>query len=117
MTDVATPAGQHPVPPPAAGGRPGGGLTRRQRARLVRLAVYALTLLGIGLVALVTDWARLQRAFFDPDIFGDQFPEIITRAARNTLIFTVLSFAIALALGLLFALLRLSPITPYRWFA
>jgi polar amino acid transport system permease protein len=116
MTDVATPAG-HPAPPPAAGGRPGGGLTRRQRARLVRLTVYLLTLLGLGVIALVTDWARLQRAFFDPDIFGDQFPEIVTRAARNTLAFTVLSFAIALALGLLFALLRLSPITPYRWFA
>ncbi|MFP3899807.1 MAG: amino acid ABC transporter permease [Acidimicrobiia bacterium] len=98
-------------------GRRAPRLTRRQRARLVRLVTYGLTLLGVAGVALAVDWARLQRAFFQPDIFMDLFPEIVTRAARNTLIFTVLSFSIALALGLVLALLRLSSITPYRWFA
>jgi polar amino acid transport system permease protein len=38
-------------------------------------------------------------------------------AARNTLIFTGFSFAIGLGLALLLALLRLSPLKPYRWFA
>lgn len=98
-------------------GRRAPRLTRRQRARLVRLVTYGLTLLGVAGVALAVDWARLQRAFFQPDIFMDLFPEIVTRAARNTLIFTVLSFSVALALGLVLALLRLSSITPYRWFA
>lgn len=38
-------------------------------------------------------------------------------AARNTLIFTGLAFAIGLVLALLLALMRLSPLRPYRWFA
>jgi polar amino acid transport system permease protein len=63
------------------------------------------------------DWAKVHHAFFDGDIFWDQFPDIVTRAARNTLVFTVLSFAIGLALAVVLALMRLSPLRPYRWFA
>jgi len=92
-------------------------LTRRQRARLGRGTVYALTLLAVALLVVQVDWDRLQEAFFQPDIFADQFPEILTTAARNTIAFTALSFGIALSLGLVLALLRLSSITPYRWFA
>ena len=107
MTDVAS-------PPPGHVAR---RLTRLQRARLRRLGVYAATVLVLVFLAISTDWARLQEAFFDPQIFGDQFPDMVTRAARNTVTFTVLSFAIALVLGLIFALLRLSAIRAYRWFA
>ncbi|HZA75156.1 MAG TPA: amino acid ABC transporter permease [Acidimicrobiales bacterium] len=84
---------------------------------MVRWLLYAVTLLVIALVALSIDWDRLQRAYFQPDIFAEQFPEIITRAARNTIIFTGLSFSLALVLGLALALMRLSSIRPYRWFA
>ena len=84
---------------------------------MVRVAVYAVTLALVAVVVLTTDWARVQRAFFQWDIFSDLFPEILTRAARNTLIFTVLGFSIGLVLGLVLALMRLSPIRPYRWFA
>jgi polar amino acid transport system permease protein len=92
-------------------------LTRRQRARLRRGTVYALTLLAVALLVVQVDWDRLQEAFLQPDIFADQFPEILTRAARNTITFTALSFCMALVLGMVLALLRLSSITPYRWFA
>jgi polar amino acid transport system permease protein len=51
------------------------------------------------------------------DIFWDQFPEIVTVAARNTLIFTGFAFALGLGLAVLLALMRLSPMRPYRWFA
>jgi polar amino acid transport system permease protein len=47
----------------------------------------------------------------------DQFPEIVTRAARNTLIFTSLSFVIGFSLAVLLAMMRLSSLRPYRWFA
>jgi polar amino acid transport system permease protein len=63
------------------------------------------------------DWGRLQDAFLDVEIFTDQFPDIVTRAARNTLIFTAFAFAIGLSLALVLALMRLSPLRPYRWFA
>jgi polar amino acid transport system permease protein len=92
-------------------------LTLRQRARLRRGTVYALTLLAVALLIVQVDWDRLQEAFLQPDIFADQFPEILTRAARNTITFTALSFGMALVLGMVLALLRLSSITPYRWFA
>jgi polar amino acid transport system permease protein len=59
----------------------------------------------------------LREAFLDADIFWDQFPEIVTRAARNTLIFTALAFVIGFGLALVLALMRLSPLRPYRWFA
>lgn len=92
-------------------------LTRRQRARLTRALVYAATLAALVWLALIIDWGRLQDAFFQVDIFTDLFPEIVTRAARNTVVFTALSFSIALVLGLSLALMRLSSIAFYRWFA
>ena len=66
---------------------------------------------------MAADWGRLQQAFFDPEIFAEQFPEIVTRAALHTVLVTVLAFAIALGLALVLALMRLSPLRPYRWFA
>ena len=89
----------------------------RQRARLVRLGIYTATLAALGWLAIVTDWAQLQANFFDPGIFWDLFPEILTRAARNTLIFTAFGFSGGLAIGMVLALMRLSTVTPYRWAA
>ena len=90
---------------------------RRRRALLIRSAVYALTALAVGALLLSADWGRFQENFLDPDIFAEQFPEVVTRAARNTLVFTFFGFSGGLALGLLLALMRLSTIRAYRWFA
>ena len=92
-------------------------LTRRQRARALRYSVYGASVAVVVWVFTVVDWSRLSRALFRWDLIVEQFPDIITRAARNTLIFTVFGFAGGLSLGLLFALMRLSTIRPYRWFA
>jgi polar amino acid transport system permease protein len=83
----------------------------------MRYAIYAATLALLAWVALATDWARLQENFFDPRVFWGLFPEILTRAARNTLIFTFFGFSGGLAIGLVLALMRLSPVAPYRWAA
>ncbi|MDP1820963.1 MAG: amino acid ABC transporter permease [Acidimicrobiales bacterium] len=42
---------------------------------------------------------------------------MVTTAARNTLVFTVLAFAVGFVLALMLAIMRLSPLRPYRWFA
>lgn len=63
------------------------------------------------------DWNRLQDAMFRWELVKDQFPGILTTAARNTLIFTILGFAGGLLLGLLLALMRLSKARAYRYFA
>jgi polar amino acid transport system permease protein len=89
----------------------------RRRSRDIRVVVYAITLVVVALIANLVDWARVQREFFDLELIGEQFPDILTQAARNTLIFTAFGFSGGLVLGLVVALMRLSSIRPYRWFA
>ncbi|MEE9277494.1 MAG: amino acid ABC transporter permease [Dehalococcoidia bacterium] len=102
---------QPPIRPPRR------WLSRRRRARLIRWATYLLTIGVIVALALIVDWARIQDKMFRLDLVADQFPSIVTQAARNTLIFTAFGFAGGLALGLALALMRLSTFRPYRWFA
>ena len=90
-------------------------LTPTQRRR----ANYAVSGTITALVALalwrLVDWGEFGDAFFDWDIFVDQFPRILTVAAKNTVIYTVLGFGGGLALGLLLAVMRLSSFFPFRW--
>ena len=79
--------------------------------------MYAVLALGLALFVLTADWDTLATNFFNVDIARSMFPEVITTAAVNTMLYTVLSFVFGLALGLVLALMRLSPIGPYRWLA
>ncbi len=90
-------------------------MTRRRKQELRRWAVYGASLLFVAFVVLSADWAKLQETFLDPEIFADLFPEIVTIAAKNTIILAVLAFIGGLLLGLLLALMRLSSVRPYRW--
>jgi polar amino acid transport system permease protein len=92
-------------------------LTRRQRQRLTRGGIYGLTALLVLLVAFGADWGLLARTFLDPDIFSDLFPEIVTVAAKNTVILALLAFSGGLLLGIVLALMRLSSVRFYRWLA
>ena len=90
------------------------GLTRRQRARVVRGIQYAVLALLVLLFATAADWGRLREAFFDVEIIGELFPELLTTALKNTVLYTVCAFAFGLVLGLVLALMRMSPVLPYR---
>ncbi|MFI9024403.1 amino acid ABC transporter permease [Streptomyces sp. NPDC053560] len=92
-------------------------LTKRQRTRAVRGSQYALLVLVVVVVALVADWGQLQRAFFDVGIVADLFPDIVTTALVNTVLYTLLGFGFGLVVGLVLALMRLSSVPPYRWIA
>lgn len=92
-------------------------LSRRQRLRLVRGVIYTATGAGLAALAFMVDWGALSSAMFKWDIVTAQFPDILTSALRNTLIFTVFGFSGGLTLGLLLAVMRLSKVKPYRWFA
>ncbi len=92
-------------------------MTRRRKEALRRWTVYAATLIVLGLIAINADWQKLRQTFLDPEIFADLFPEIVTVAAKNTIILAVLAFAGGMLLGLALALMRLSSIRPYRWAA
>jgi polar amino acid transport system permease protein len=84
---------------------------------VTRWAIYLGTLAVVLFVAYSIDWPRVQDKLFRPDLVQAQFPRIITQAAKNTLIFTAFGFTGGLLLGVVLALMRLSSIRPYRWFA
>ncbi len=85
-------------------------MKRRTQVRLVRAVFYTLFAVVAIYVGVNADWVRLQNRFFNLQIAADMFPRVVTVAARNTLIFTVLSFSFGLVLGLILALMRLSTI-------
>ena len=92
-------------------------LKRRTRSRLYQYSMYAVFLALVLLVVLFTDWARIGKQFFDLEVAAKLFPDIIIVALRNTVLFTLIAFAGGLLLGVVFALMKLSIIAPFRWFA
>lgn len=98
-----------------AAGKP--RLTRRQRARVGRGVQYAIGLIIVALVVAKTDWTTFSNSFLRADILLRELPRVITVGLVNTIIYTLLAFVFAFCLGLLLALMRLSSIGPYRWFA
>ncbi|MFI5974336.1 amino acid ABC transporter permease [Streptomyces sp. NPDC051452] len=93
------------------------GLTRRQRRSLSRGAQYAVFVAAVIAFAVTADWGRLQNQFAQADIAKQMFPEVITLALKNTMLYTVSGFVVGLALGMVIALMRLSSVGPYRWLA
>jgi polar amino acid transport system permease protein len=89
-------------------------MTRRQRARAIRVAQYLILLTAAGAFAALADWGRIGDAFFDVDVIRELFPEVITVALKNTVLYTLCAFAFGLLLGVVIALMRLSPVTAYR---
>jgi polar amino acid transport system permease protein len=79
--------------------------------------MYGIFVLAIVALAFVADWGKIQTNFFNADLAKSMFPEVITIAARNTMIYTASSFVFGLVLGLILALMKLSSIAPYRWLA
>lgn len=75
---------------------------------------YAVGLTVIVIVGLTADWQRIGENYFDIDIARELFPDIITIAAKNTIVYTISAFIGGVVLGLVAALLRLSSIRPYR---
>lgn len=98
----------------AAATAPRRRLSRRQRARLFRAVQYSILAGVVAVFAVAADWTRIREAFFDVEIIRELFPEILTTALKNTLIYTVCAFSFGLVLGLLLALMRLSPVAAYR---
>ena len=92
-------------------------MSPRKRARLSRGIQYALLVLILIVAGGLVDWATVREVFFDTDILRAMWPEVITTALKNTLIYTACGFGFGLALGLILALMRLSPVGPYRWLA
>ncbi|MFD7095286.1 amino acid ABC transporter permease [Streptomyces xanthophaeus] len=92
-------------------------LTRRQRRRVWQGVQYAVFVAALVLIGVTADWGRLQNQFAQTDLAVRLFPDIITIALRNTVVYTFSGFLFGLALGLVIAMMRLSSVAPYRWVA
>ena len=73
-----------------------------------------VVLIFLILLVVLADLDNLRETMFRPDLIKDQFPKIITQAAKNTLIFTISGFAGGSVLGLMLALMKLSNFSFYR---
>ena len=73
-----------------------------------------IVLIFLILLVVLADLDNLRETMFRPDLIKDQFPKIITQAAKNTLIFTISGFAGGSVLGLMLALMKLSNFSFYR---
>ena len=89
-------------------------MKRSTRQKSIRGVLYGILLLAMVGIVGFADWDTLIRLFFNAEIAADMFPEVITIAAKNTLVYTFLAFSFGLVLGLILALMKLSPIAPYR---
>ena len=92
-------------------------MTRRQQQRLQRGVLYALFIAVVAWLAASADWETFTREFLDLETARDMFPGVVTVAAWNTVQYTAISFVLGFAGGLVLALMRLSPVAPYRWLA
>ncbi|MFE2580634.1 amino acid ABC transporter permease [Streptomyces sp. NPDC059378] len=93
------------------------GLSRSQKRRISRGAQYVVFVAVVIAFAVTADWGRLKNQFFQWDLVKQMFPEVITLALKNTVLYTTFGFVVGLVLGIVIALMRLSSVGPYRWFA
>lgn len=96
-------------------GRP--RLTRRQRQKISLGLQYATFVALVVFAAVKADWATLRLNFARSEIAERMFPDILTVALKNTVIYTLCGFTFGIVLGLIVALMRLSQVAPYRWLA
>ena len=93
------------------------GRAKQARSRRNRILSYVAGIVVVAFVAYAGDWSKIQEFYFDPDSFKEQFPEIITIAMKNTVIYTIGSFVVGVSIGLLMAIMKMSSLRPYRWVA
>ncbi|WP_394828264.1 amino acid ABC transporter permease [Pendulispora albinea] len=89
----------------------------RRRASASQTIQYALLAIVIGIVGWLADWKTLASQFVRLDVAARLFPGLLTIALKNTVVYTLSGFLLGLLLGLVIALMRLSHVLPYRWFA
>lgn len=79
--------------------------------------MYAIFVALVVLLALVADPQAIKQNFLNPAAAAASWPDILLVAAKNTVIYTFIAFFFGLVGGLVLALMKLSPVGPYRWVA
>lgn len=92
-------------------------MKRTTKRRLRHGALYALFVGAVVTLVLVADWKAIQTNFLDREILDEIWPDILLEGAKNTVVYTAKAFVGGLALAFVLALMKLSPLAPYRWLA
>ncbi|GAA3566101.1 amino acid ABC transporter permease [Nonomuraea rosea] len=92
-------------------------LSPRKKQQYSRGAQYIVLVAALVAVVLYADWGNLAQNFAKPEVASEALPELFTIALRNTVIYTLSGFVFSFVVGLVLALMRLSPVRPYRWIA
>jgi len=90
-------------------------MKRTTKQKLIRYTLYGIFIGAVGVTALLADWGKISNSFFNTEIAAEMFPEVLTTAARNTIIYTMFAFVFGFVLALVLALMKLSTIRPYRY--
>ena len=93
------------------------GRAKAARSKRNRIITYVISAVIVAVVVAYGDWAKIADKYLDVERAGELFPEIITIATKNTLIYTVGAFVGGVTIGLVMAIMRLSSLGPYGWFA
>lgn len=91
-------------------------MKRTTRRKLNHAAMYAVLLAVVAFVVLTVDWPTV-RANFWAEGLSDNWHDLIVYGIVNSAKYTAIAFLGGLALALLLALMKLSPILAYRWLA
>jgi polar amino acid transport system permease protein len=89
----------------------------RRKPAVLRRIQYGALFAAFVLALIAADWKAIGQFFFNAAIAREGLPQLITVALKNTVIYTVTGFGFGIVLGLMLALMRLSPVAPYRWIA
>ncbi len=92
-------------------------MRRTTRTKVNRGVLYVVLVAILGAMILLADWSAIKENFFDTAVLKSLWPEIITVAAKNTIVYTIIAFVGGLVFALVLALMKLSPVAPYRWLA
>ncbi|WP_031159940.1 amino acid ABC transporter permease [Streptosporangium roseum] len=113
MTDQSTKA----EPGPDRGVPVKTGLSPRKKQQISRAVQYVVLAAAVVFLLMRIEWGKLAENFTKPEVAAETLPDLFTVALKNTIIYSVGGFFFAFLLGLLFALMRMSSVRPYRWIA
>jgi len=89
---------------------------RSTKRRLRQGGLYAVLAAIVVFLAISVNWTNVRDNFWAEGL-GSNWHDLIVTGVKNTAIYTVIAFALGLALALLLALMKLSDVVAYRWIA
>lgn len=92
-------------------------MTRRARQRAMRMSLYAVFAVLVIAVLLLVDWPSVRKNFFLTEGFTGTWQNMILIGAKNTILYTIVSFIGGFVLAMVLVLMKLAPVAPFRWLA